>query len=170
VTGQQYGGRRHGMVGGGRGDVFRSEGSAMSSTRYEGVQHSEASGWVAWLLFAAVMLILIGTFDLVTGLIALFNDGYFVVRHENLLVPVSYTAWGWTHIVLALIAFATGFGLMVGAVWARVAGVAVAFLNIIVMFGFMSAYPWLAVLVIIFSLVTMWAIVVHGGEIAEAYG
>jgi hypothetical protein len=51
-----------------------------------------------------------------------------------------------------------------------VAGVAVAFLNIIVMFGFMSAYPWLAVLVIIFSIVTMWAIVVHGSEIAEAYG
>jgi len=142
----------------------------MSSAQYDGVQHSEASGWVAWLLFAAVMLILVGTFQVVTGLMALFNDGYFVVRQEDLFVPVSYTAWGWLHIVLAAIAFGTGFGLMVGAGWARVAGIAIAFLNVIVMFGFMAAYPWLATLVIIFSVVTMWAIAVHGREIAEAYG
>jgi hypothetical protein len=142
----------------------------MTSAEYDGAERGEATGWVAYLLFAAVLLILVGTFQVVLGLTALFNDGYFVVRHEDLLVPVSYTAWGWTHILLAAIAFGTGFGLMVGAGWARISAIVLCFLNVIIMFGFIGAYPWLATLVIVFSIVTMYAITVHGPEIAEAYG
>ena len=141
----------------------------MSSTSYDGVDRSEATGWVAWLLFAAILLITLGAFQAVVGLVALFDDGYFVVHRDGQLVPISYQAWGWIHLLLAAIAFVTGIGLMLGQLWARVVGVILTSVNIVVMFAFIGAYPWWAVSLIIFSFITMYAIVVHGREVADAY-
>jgi hypothetical protein len=123
------------------------------------------TGWAGWVAFAGIMLIMIGFFQMIEGLVALFNDGFYLVRAEGLVVNVDYDAWGWTHLILGAIAVAVGFGLMVGNMFARVAGIAIAMLSAILNLVFISAYPVWSAIVIAIDVIVIYAIVVHGREL-----
>jgi uncharacterized membrane protein len=124
------------------------------------------TAWVGWIWFASLMMILLGLFSALYGLVALFNDTYYAVGRQGLLV-FDITQWGWIHLVVGLAALAAGFGLRRGAMWARVLAVVVASINAIVQFAFMSASPGWALTAIVFDLLVIWAVVVHGGEMKE---
>jgi len=49
--------------------------SAAGHARYD----DEPTAWVGWVAFAAVMLIVMGVFQIVQGLVALFDDGFYAV-------------------------------------------------------------------------------------------
>jgi hypothetical protein len=46
----------------------------------------------------------------IEGFVAIFDDGYYLVRPNGLVVNVDYTAWGWLHLIIGLIAIAVGLG------------------------------------------------------------
>jgi hypothetical protein len=126
---------------------------------------TEVTGWAGWVAFAGIMLIMLGFFQMIEGLVALFNDGFYLVRAEGLVVNVDYNAWGWTHLVLGAVAVAVGFGLMVGNMFARVAGIAIAMISAILNLVFISAYPVWSAIVIAIDVIVIYAIVVHGREL-----
>jgi hypothetical protein len=126
-----------------------------------------ASGWTGWVVFAGVMLILVGCFQAVEGLVALAKDSYYLVRPSGLLVDVDYTTWGWVHLIIGVVAGLTGLGLLAGNTVARVVGVGVAFLSAIVNLAFVAAHPVWSTLVIAIDVVVIYAITVHGRELAS---
>ena len=52
----------------------------------------EVTGWVGWVAFAGIMLIMLGIFQAIEGFVAIFDDGYYLVRPNGLVVNVDYTA------------------------------------------------------------------------------
>lgn len=72
------------------------------------------------------MLFLLGVFHLIQGIVALADHTFYIARKGDLVVARDYTAWGWPHLVLGVVALAAGAGIFLGALWARVAGVVVA--------------------------------------------
>ncbi|MGB3438655.1 MAG: hypothetical protein WBA97_07855 [Actinophytocola sp.] len=126
-------------------------------------QTARRTGWVGWLYFGGTMLILVGTFNLIEGLVALFNDQYYVPTRQGLLV-FDITTWGWIHLIMGALAVIVGFGVFVGATWARIAGVAFASFNAIAQLAFLSAYPLWATIVITIDILIIWALIVHGDE------
>src|SRR3712207_2423783 len=70
----------------------------------------EQSGWVGWVSFGAMMLLLLGGFQVIQGLVALFEAGFYVVGPDGLVVDVVYNTWGWIHLVIGLVAVASGVG------------------------------------------------------------
>ena len=70
--------------------------SDSSSTAYVS-DRPEVTGWVGGVAFAGIMLIMLGIFQAIEGFVAIFDDGYYLVRPNGLVVNVDYTAWGWTH-------------------------------------------------------------------------
>jgi hypothetical protein len=133
-------------------------------------QHSTAStptGWVGWLAFAGIMMILVGAFQAIDGLIALFNDELYVVRPSGLVVNVDYTAWGWTHLLLGVLLIAAGYAVFSGRVWGRTVGVIAALLSAIVNFAFIPAYPVWSILIITVDVLVIYALIAHGGELRE---
>lgn len=123
------------------------------------------TGWVGWVVFGAMMMILLGSFHAIAGLVALFDETYFVATNQELVVTVSYDTWGWVHLIGGLIALAAGFGLFTGATWARVLGVVVAMLSAIVNLAFLAAYPIWALTMITLSVLVIYAVTAHGAEI-----
>ena len=87
-------------------------------------------GWAGWVAFAGITLALIGFFDILQGLTALFNDEYFTVRNGDLLV-FDFTAWGWITLIWGVLLIAAGLGLLAGRGWARWFGIFVVFVNAI---------------------------------------
>ena len=123
------------------------------------------TAWVGWVVFAGMMLVLLGSFHVIQGLVALFRDEVFVVGQRGLVVNVDYTAWGWTHVIGGAIAILVGACLLAGQMWARVVAVVVAMLSAIVNVAFIPAYPVWSVMMVAVDVLVIWAITVHGSEI-----
>ncbi len=125
----------------------------------------EGSPWTGWIVFAGIMLILVGAFQAMAGLVAIFQDRYFVVANTGLTIHLNYTAWGWIHLGLAAINMLAGFGLLAARTWARVWAVAVAALSAITNLAFLSAYPVWVTIMITLDIVVIWALTVHWADI-----
>lgn len=123
------------------------------------------TGWVGWVLFASVMLVLLGTFHAIQGLVALFRDEVYVVGSRGLVVNVDYTAWGWVHLIGGVLAIVVGLCLMRGQLWARILAVVVALLSAVVNVAFLPAYPIWSVMMIALDVLVIWAVTVHGSEL-----
>ena len=123
-----------------------------------------ATKWVGWVLFAGILMLTDGFFNIIQGFVALVRDDFYAVGKNGLVVSVDYTAWGWTLLLLGLLLVATGYGVMVGQTWARVTGVILAILNAIVNMLFMPAYPIWAIMVITIDVFVVYALIVHGRE------
>jgi len=131
--------------------------------RYE----TEPTAWAGWVVFAGVMLIMLGTFQIIQGLVALFDDGFYLVAPSGLLVDVDYNTWGWVHTGIGVIGVLAGLGLLAGNMAARIVGVAVAFLSAIVNLAFLSAYPVWSTIMITVDVIVIYAIIVHGREVKK---
>jgi hypothetical protein len=129
--------------------------------------HTEATGWVGWIVFAAVMMVTVGILHAIQGFVALFKDSYYIVTKNGFVATVDYTAWGWTHLILGLLVALAGVGLFSGRMWARAAAVVVALLSILANFLFTPAYPLWAITLIVVDIFVIYAITVHGKEMRE---
>ena len=129
-------------------------------------RRATSSVWQGWAFFGACIMALLGSFQALLGLIALFDKSYFAVRTNNLLVFHSYTAWGWVHLIAGVVAVAAGLGVVIsGRPWARYTAIVVAALNAVVNLGFLSASPVWSALVILLDVLVIYARGVHGWEI-----
>ena len=143
----------------------RDASSGAPESHRQNVQSTEMTGWVGWIAFAAVMMILVGIFHGVQGLMALFQDEYFLVSKSGLTVHADYTTWGWIHLIGGIIIVLAGIALFTGRIWARVLGVVLAMISVVVNIGFLAAYPIWSVLMIAVDILVIWALTVHGDEL-----
>lgn len=139
-----------------------SERTPAGATSRRGVP--EPTGWVGWIMFAATMMLMLGTFHAISGLVALFRDDYYLVSKNGLVVHADYTAWGWTYLIGGIILIATGAALLAGQTWARIVGVGIALLSAVLNLAFFAAYPWWSAIMITVDILVIWALTVHGGE------
>jgi hypothetical protein len=126
---------------------------------------NNVSGWTGWVIFAGIMLIMVGAFQAIQGLVAMFNRGYYLVSSSGLVLNVDYTVWGWTHLILGILAAVIGLGLLAGSTAARVAGIVLAVISAILNLVFIAAYPIWSIIVITVDVIVIYAIVVHGREL-----
>ncbi len=115
-------------------------------------------------VFAATLMIMIGFLHAMQGLVALFNDTFYVVR-EDWIFSFDVTTWGWVHLLLGVVIAFAGFYLFNGAVWARTVGVVVAALSAVANFMWLPYYPIWALVIIALDVFVIWALTVHGRDI-----
>jgi hypothetical protein len=125
------------------------------------------SGWTGWAIFAGIVLFLVGVFQASAGLVALFNDDVYLVGTDRLAVTFDYTAWGWIHLALGALVAIAGIGILRGQVWARAVGVVLAGLSAFANLMFIPAFPLWSILVIALDVLVIYALCVHGGELAR---
>ena len=125
---------------------------------------SEPTAWVGMVIFAGTMLLMLGALQAMEGLVAIFQDDYYLVTRNGMIVSLDYTAWGWTHLIIGLIAVGVGIGVFAGQMWARVAGIVVAAVSILVNVAFLPAYPLWVMIVIGIDVLVIYALAVHGKE------
>ena len=68
----------------------------------------EPTGWVGWIVFAGIMMIVVGGLHIFQGLVALFDDDYYQVGNNGLTIHLDYNAWGWTHVIFGVLVCAAG--------------------------------------------------------------
>ena len=125
----------------------------------------EPTAWVGFILFAGIMLFMMGGFQVIEGFVALFKDDYYLVTRNDMIISIDYTSWGWTHLLIGLVAIGTGIGVLLGQMWARVVGIIVAVISALVNIAFLPAYPIWSTIVIATDVLVIYALSVHGGEV-----
>jgi hypothetical protein len=116
------------------------------------------SGWaVGGIAFAGTIMIILGIFQAIEGLAAIFDDQFYVIT-QNYAFDLDVTAWGWIHLILGVILVIVGFGLLGRSTWAGVTAIVLAALSAISNFFFIPYYPFWSLLMIGLAIWVIWAI------------
>ena len=123
------------------------------------------SSMAGWIAFAGMLLVVIGGIDVFQGLIALFEDEYYVPTQAGFLV-VDLTGWGWIMVIWGALLVLAGLGLLAGQGWARWFTIVVVTINFFAQLGFIgnSQYPLWALTGIALSVVVLYALTARWNE------
>jgi hypothetical protein len=133
-----------------------------STTAHQQDEDDQPQFWNGLMAFAAFMLLLIGGFHFIGGLVALLEDDQYLIGESDLLVQDDFRVWGIAHMVIAVAMWLTSYGLFFRKTWGRVAAVVLASVSALTNLAFLSANPWWFALMIAFDVLVIYAVVVHG--------
>ena len=122
---------------------------------------------VGSIVFAGVAMVMIGAFHALQGLVALFNDDFYVVG-QKWIFEFDLTTWGWIHLLVGVLVLVAGFFVFNGAVWARAVGIAVAALSAVLNFMWLPYYPIWSLIIIALDVLVIWALSVHGRDFTRS--
>ncbi|MCY1136870.1 hypothetical protein OWR29_02595 [Actinoplanes sp. Pm04-4] len=134
------------------------------------VEQSRATGWVGWVFFAGLMLVLLGSAHAAVGALAIFEPDILAGTRPDVLLDLPLTVLAWGHLLLGAGAAVTGVALFRGLAWARFVAIVVALFTGLMSFVFATVYPVWAAIIIVLCGVVLYATAVHGDEVYDAYG
>ena len=113
--------------------------------------------------FAAVLLLIAGTLNIIYGIGALDSANIFV--NDTRYIFTNLNTMGWVLIVLGVIQLTGGFSLLSGNTYGRVIGIAGASLGAIgALFSIGGAYPWWSLAVFALCIYIIQGILVFGED------
>ena len=140
----------------------------MDTSRVAYGHQPDPTGWTGWVVFASFMMFLVGAFQAIQGLVALFDDGFYLVTPGNLVVDVNYNVWGTAHLILGILLILSGAGVLTGNLAARTVGVILAALSAVANLIFIEAYPLWSMIIITVDVLVIYALTVHGRELKDS--
>ena len=127
----------------------------------------QGSGWaVGFTVFAAIMLLIAGSMQVIAGLAGIFENEFYV-KTPNYFLEFDASGWGWIHLIWGVLVLVAGFGLLRGSLWGRTLGVIAATVSAIANFAFIPHYPIWSIVVIAIDVAVIWALTAHGKDIAN---
>jgi hypothetical protein len=112
------------------------------------------------------MMIMIGFWHAIAGLVALFEDTFYVLGQEYVF-QFDVTTWGWIHLILGVVVGLAGVALFSGATWARTIGVILAVVSAVAAFAWLPYYPIWGGLIAASAIFVIWALTAHGRDIVD---
>jgi hypothetical protein len=121
--------------------------------------------WAGWIAFAGIVLLIVGSIDMIQGLFLIFDDDY-VVGSGEAADFIDASAWGWIALLWGGVLFLAGLGLFKASEWARWVAIIGGSLGALAQFAYMANYPqayplWNVTIltlyiVVIYALVAKW--------------
>jgi len=141
---------------------------ATASTAYSGARDRPMTGWI---VFAATMMMVIGSIDFFEGLIAVIRKQYYVLT-PNQIVVFNVTTWGWLTLLWGIVLFLAGLALWSGATWARWFTIVACIINILGQLAWLgsSQYPLWTLTSIVLGVVVVYALTVRWTGYPDSVG
>jgi len=129
--------------------------------RGTGGRHAEGHGY-GLVLFAAVLLVIVGCFNLIYGIAAVANSHVFTANAHY--VFGSLRTWGWITLVIGALQLLAAGGVLAGNQMARWFGVVVLGLSAIDQMFFIPAYPFWSLMIIAVDVVALYGLCAYGSR------
>ena len=126
-----------------------------------GRAYTEGRGY-GLVLFAGVLLLVVGFWNLIYGIAAIAQSHVFVANAHY--VFGSLRSWGWITLILSILLLLAGAGVMVGNQLARWFGVAMLGLNAIEQMFSIFSYPFWSLMIIAVDVVALYALCAYGSR------
>jgi hypothetical protein len=115
------------------------------------------------VVFAAIVLLIVGTINIIYGIGALDDANIFV--NDTRFVLTNLSTLGWVLIILGVIQLAGGFSLMGGGTFGRVIGIIGGTLGAIgALLSIGGAFPWWSLAVFALCVYVVHGLVVYGED------
>jgi hypothetical protein len=129
-------------------------------------QHTHSAWAVGYATFASILLLMAGVFHFIAGLVAVAEEEFYVVG-TKWVFQFDVTSWGWIHMVLGVLLFLAGLGILSGNVVARTVAVVLAGLSAVASFAWLPYYPVWSIVIMFLAVAVIWALTVHGRDITD---
>ena len=126
-----------------------------------GGRHAVGQGF-GMVVFASVLMLIIGFFNMLYGIAAIANSHVFVANAHYVIGDLR--AWGWVTLIIAVLQLFAAGGVLMGNQLARWFAVAVIGISAIEMMFFLPAYPFWALVIIAADVVALWGLCVYGSR------
>jgi hypothetical protein len=118
------------------------------------------------VVFAAIVLLIVGTINIIYGIGALDDANIFV--NDTRFILSNLNTLGWVLIILGLIQLTGGFSLMAGSTYGRVIGIIGGSLGAIgALLSIGGNYPWWSLGVFVLCIYIVHGIIVFGEDERE---
>lgn len=117
--------------------------------------------WAVGLaLFAGAVMMTVGLFQALEGLVALIDDDFYVVT-DNYTFEFDTTTWGWIHLIMGIVVAVAGYFVIRGDLWARALAMVLAALAALANFLWVPYYPLWSLLIVALNILVIWALAVY---------
>jgi hypothetical protein len=128
-------------------------------SRYEDREPAYGFGWV---LYAGIMLMIVGSLNFLLGVAAVSNSAFYVHGAEYIVSDLK--TYGWIILILGAIQFCAAFAIWAGTEWGRWVGVASAGLNAIAQMLFIPSSPLVSLTIFTADILVIYALLAYGGH------
>jgi hypothetical protein len=135
--------------------------AATQPARGAGGRHAEGRGY-GMVLFASVLLVILGCLNLIHGIAAVANSHVFTANAHY--VFGSLRTWGWITLIIGGLQLLAAAGVVAGNQVARWFGVVVLGLNAIDQMFFIPAYPFWSLTIIAVDVVALYGLCAYGSR------
>ena len=125
----------------------------------------EGSGWV---LFAGIMLMIIGVLNAIYGIAAIDKSSFFVANTQYILSDLQ--TWGWVLLIIGVLQLFAAFSVWRGGSFGRWFGIAVASFNSIAALLSIPAYPFWSLAIFAIDVLVIYGLTTYGGDRPIAAG
>jgi hypothetical protein len=127
----------------------------------EARSHERGHGY-GLVLFASILLLVIGCFNLIYGIAAVAHAHVFVTNAHYVFGDLR--TWGWITLIFGILQLLAAAGVLAGSQAARWFAVAVIALNAIDQMFFIPAYPFWSILIIAMDVIALYGLCAYGSR------
>ena len=114
-----------------------------------------------WVLFAGIMIAMLGVLNVIYGIAAIGNSHFFV--HGTNYVFGSLNTWGWVTTIVGAVQLFVAFSIWAGGKFGKWAGIAIAALSAIAALLAIPAYPFWSLAIFAVDILVIYGLAVYGG-------
>ena len=118
-----------------------------------------------WVTFAAVLFLVVGSFNVINGIALFVDDNYF---HADELLFGDLSTWGWLALIMGAGQILIGFGIFSGNILAQIVAVVWAMLNACVHLFAIGAYPAWSIIIMAIDVLVIYGLIMYGRAFNEA--
>jgi hypothetical protein len=126
-----------------------------------GVYQEEPSG-AGWLLFAGIMVVIVGVLNVIYGIAAVSNSSFFV--NDQKYIVSDLKTWGWVTLILGVLQLLAAFSIWSGGQYGRWFGIIAAGLSSIAALLSIPAYPFWSLAIFAVDVAIIYGLTVYGGR------
>lgn len=121
---------------------------------------------LGWVMFAGVLLLTIGTVNVIQGIAAISRAHFYVANAHYVFGDLK--TWGWVAVCLGAAQVLVGLGVFIKNQFARWTGVVMLSLNAIAELLMMPAYPFWSLAIFAIDILAIYGLIAYGKRITES--
>lgn len=119
-----------------------------------------------WVIFAAIMLFVVGALNVIYGIAAIGDSKFFVQDQKFILSNLN--TWGWVTLIIGALQLLAGFSLWSGNLYGRVMAILFASLSALAALLSIPAYPFWSLAIFAIDIIIIYQVSLYGGAGVES--
>jgi len=127
----------------------------------DGGVYADVEKGSGWLLFAGIMIVMVGVLNIIYGIAAIDNANFFVANQKYIISDLN--TWGWVLLIVGCLQMLAAFSIWSGGGYGRWFGIAMASINAIAALLAIPAYPFWSLTVFTLDILIIYGLACYGG-------